>query len=362
MTACEPGGVEIEIHRGPLADLLDDWEGVFAADPRATPFVSPAWGRVWWEHWGVGADLWAAVVRDGARTVGLAPLIAQRVGPFRLLRVLGGEPGDYWDVLSVPERRSEVLDALCDELARLSGSWDVMLLDALSPGTETDAALERHSALRVSRRPPVVCPAIELPHSFDDYLASLPRKRRANLQRHLRRLDGGEVELRELNGEGELRSAIRRWHEIRERQWRAKRRRMYGLQVTARFRDFIADVVVALVPAGMASLWEFRSHGEVVGLNLNFHDPRSFYWYLGGYEPEFGSLGIGKVAIGHAIRSSITAGRSLYDFTRDPEPYKYWYGAEDRISPSMLAAAPGARGAVALAAAKSLARLRRIRG
>jgi CelD/BcsL family acetyltransferase involved in cellulose biosynthesis len=55
----------------------------------------------------------------------------------------------------------------------------------------------------------------------------------------------------------------------------------------------------------------------------------TYYWYLGGYDPQTAALGVGKIAIGEGIRTSIDAGRGRYDFMIGAEPYKYWYGARD---------------------------------
>src|SRR5207247_10178868 len=86
----------------------------------------------------------------------------------------------------------------------------------------------------------------------------------------------------------------------------------------------------------LALVWEFVRDDEVVGSFINFCDSRAFYEYVGAFAPEFGRLAIGKVATAEGIRSSIAAGRSYYDFTRGGETYKYWYGAVDRISPTVV--------------------------
>jgi CelD/BcsL family acetyltransferase involved in cellulose biosynthesis len=83
-------------------------------------------------------------------------------------------------------------------------------------------------------------------------------------------------------------------------------------------------------------VWEFVRGDEVIGVFINFCDARSFYQYLGAFAPELGHLAIGKVATAEGIRSSIAAGRSYYDFTRGNEEYKYWYGAVDRLSPTVV--------------------------
>jgi CelD/BcsL family acetyltransferase involved in cellulose biosynthesis len=73
-----------------------------------------------------------------------------------------------------------------------------------------------------------------------------------------------------------------------------------------------------------------------VGTYLNFVDTRSFYQYLGGFDPEFGHLGLGKLAIVQGIRSSIELGRRHYDFMLGDEQHKYFFGAEDRMVESFV--------------------------
>jgi CelD/BcsL family acetyltransferase involved in cellulose biosynthesis len=179
-------------------------------------------------------------------------------------------------------------------------------------------------------------PGIELPSSFEDYLATLPQTRRTNLRRRLRHLDDGELELREVTLADELGPAVARWHELRVRQWDTLGKPLMREHRSARFRNFFTDLLRELVPAGLALMWEFRQAGELVGSYVNFVDARAFYQYLGGFEPSASGLGIGKIATGLGIRSSIEGGRQYYDFLLGAESYKYWYGATDRESVSLV--------------------------
>ena len=43
----------------------------------------------------------------------------------------------------------------------------------------------------------------------------------------------------------------------------------------------------------------------VVGSFINFADDVAYFWYLGGFEPDATSLGLGKIAIGHGIRTKL---------------------------------------------------------
>jgi CelD/BcsL family acetyltransferase involved in cellulose biosynthesis len=325
--------MDVTLHQDQIGDLLPEWAELFAADDRATPYQSPGWARAWWRHWAGGSRPWLLAVRDGERLVGLAPLCSERVLGLRRLRV-NGEPGDYWDVLALPEYRTAVEEVVGQELQRRQKDWDVLVLSQLPHGSSFAGALER-AGLRAVHRSAVACPGIALPDSFDAYLATLPTSRRTNLRRRLRNLDEGELELRVPPIE-EFPAAIDRWQALRERQWAAMDKRLTREHTTPRFRDFLLEVTTDLVPAGLALVWEFVREGEVVGSFINFCDARAFYQYLGGFAPELGRLAIGKVATAEGIRASIADGRSYYDFMRGDEPYKYWYGADNRPSPTVV--------------------------
>jgi CelD/BcsL family acetyltransferase involved in cellulose biosynthesis len=283
-------------------------------------------------------------VRDEGRLVGLLPLCRDRLFGLRILRG-NSEPGDYWDMLAVPTARPAAEAAVAGELRARRHDWDALILDQLAPGSTIAAALER-VGLRVSHRSAVQCPGVTLPDSFDAYLASLPTRRRTNLRRRLRILDEGEVEMRK-PGVEELPDVLKRWQALRVRQWDAMGKQLNPIQAQPRFRHLLADVTAELVPAGRADVSEFVRDGEVIASFVNFCDDRAFYQYVGAFAPEFGRLALGKVATADAIRSSIVAGRTYYDFARGNEAYKYEYGAVDRLSPTVILGSRHVRSIVA---------------
>jgi CelD/BcsL family acetyltransferase involved in cellulose biosynthesis len=89
-----------QVHDCSPEDVLEEWEGLFAADHEATPFASPGWGRAWWRHWGGSVRPWLVLARAGVDVRGMASLVIERHGPLRVLRPLGGEPADHWVVLA----------------------------------------------------------------------------------------------------------------------------------------------------------------------------------------------------------------------------------------------------------------------
>jgi CelD/BcsL family acetyltransferase involved in cellulose biosynthesis len=286
-------------------------------------------------HLGGGAEPWLVTVRDGERLVGLAPLALDCRRGKRALKLIGKEPGDYWDVIALPEQRESVNRAVAAELARREGQWDFLFL-AGQPGDALTPALAGERSLRVRPRSATPCPRVTLPHDFDEYLRLLPGSHRSNVRKHLRRLDQGQVQLREVTDVAALDGAMARWHELHIKRWKGLSKPIDPAHVKPRFREFMLDAMRALVPRRLASVSEFVVEGDVVGVYVNLLDEQAFYWYLGGFEPSRARLGLGKMSVAHGIRWSIESGRRFFDFTRGEESFKYYFGATNRLCPSVV--------------------------
>jgi CelD/BcsL family acetyltransferase involved in cellulose biosynthesis len=349
--------LRVHLDQTPFDGLADDWDELFRGDRSATPFMAYEWARAWWRHYGAGAKAVVVTVRDGDALVGLAPLVIRRRGPIRQLSPLGKEPADYWDVLARDAVRAAVTELVVRELVRIDGEWDVLHLTGLPEASGTTAVVDRLLPRR-EPRPPFRCPGIELPESWDGFLASLPSKRRTDLRRRLRRLDEGELELRTPSGPDAIRGAIARWHEMRERQWAALDKELDPSHRAPVFRDFLAEMAVALVPVGLARVTEVYHAAEPAGVFVTMEDANTVYWYLGAFEPRLRSLAIGKMATAAAIRASIESGRRYFDFTVGDEAYKYDFGAVDRLMPYIVGGTDRLRSRAALVAIRARRRLR----
>jgi CelD/BcsL family acetyltransferase involved in cellulose biosynthesis len=350
--------MDVELVAGPdLESTLRDWEALQASDPELTPFSSAAWARAWLEHWPGPLEPWVMRIRDGERVAGIAPLAVRRVRGLRVLSMIGKEPGDYWDVIAAPNDRVRVAEAVGAELGRRAGAWELGILSCLPVGSPTLEGFAR-AGLRIFRRPPIRSPAIPLPSSFEAYLGTLPRSRRANLRRHLKRLDQGEVVIQEVRQPGEIPDAMNRWRELRARQWQSTGKQINPSHLEDAFCAFMVDAATRLLESGQTCLWQVFHDSRLAGVYLNFCDHRAFYWYLGGYEPDLAGLGVGKIVIAANLRASIQSGREWYDFTRGEDEYKYWYGAQDRLLDSVIVGHPAARSRLALGAARAASRYR----
>ena len=158
------------------------WDRLLERSPAASPFASWAWHWAW-AHSAPPDDLNAsyAVLLHGAGGVleALLPVAVRRV-TFRRREVTAltwaiGELGCpyHLDVLALPEAD---LAAVVPALKALS--WDVVFLSNLAAeapnALQLGAALTRHGCA-VRREALWTSPYVELPSSWEEYLASLSR-------------------------------------------------------------------------------------------------------------------------------------------------------------------------------------------
>jgi hypothetical protein len=96
--------------------------------------------------------------------------------------------------------------------------------------------------------------------------------------------------------------------------------------------DFYHEAAAGLLQSGVLRLYGWRIGERIVATLLGFEHHQRFYYYLGGFDPEFSRLSPGSVIIAHAIEDAIRRGVHEFDFLRGDERYKYRWGARDRFN------------------------------
>jgi CelD/BcsL family acetyltransferase involved in cellulose biosynthesis len=347
--------MQIERHHD-VEPLLAEWTPLHAADDRATPYGSAAWARASLEHYTEGLEPWCLTARDGGELVGLLALTRRRRASMRILRPLGEEHADCFDVLARPDRRSEVQQALARELRRRSGEWDALVLTRLTEGVTFADALGG-AGLHGRSRDSLPHPHLLLPATFDEYLGRFPSERRRRMRRHLDPLDQGRVTMRAPEPD-EIPAAIARLLELRQRQWAAVGKALLPELAEERFRRFLTAIAVELVPAGQARLVEYAAGGHTTAVYLDFVDERATHGFMGGFEPAHARLEPGKLHILATIRATIEAGRGVFSMGRGGEAYKDWFRPEARVSRSVAVTSGRLRSRAALLAGTLAGRLR----
>jgi CelD/BcsL family acetyltransferase involved in cellulose biosynthesis len=314
----------LSVRKQDLECLRGDWQELLSRAPEPHVFHRPTWQKVWLEHFGDGREPLFLAVRDGDHLVGVAPLM--RDGP-RLALVGDHEICDYMDFVVEPGRESEFFAAIFRSLGE--EPWEEMDLRGLaaySPALEALSTATNGLGWRVERELEAVAPHVELPSSWEEYLARLDGKNRHELRRKMRRLrqSGARVELRDLRSPQEVAAGMEDFLRLHTAARQDKADFM-----TPQMEGFFRAMSVALADEGLIRLFMMDLDGWPAATVLCFDCCRQLHLYNSGFDPELSSLSVGLLSKVLCLEVALKEGKGCLDFLRGSEPYKYDLGGQD---------------------------------
>jgi len=334
-----------------LAPYADQWDRLTAG----VPFRSWAWLSSWWRHYGLGGHagggdrrLFALCVFDHTdRLLGLAPwYLDASASRGRVLRPLGsGEVcSDYLSLLCQPGMEYQVTQAVADYLTadRHAGDpdssrWDLLELTDFDAEDRPVDQLIHHLAERnhaIHRQTGPNCWRIELPTTWEAYLATLSKNRRKLLRRLQRNmLDTGRAVLHYVERAEDLAASIELL--IGLHQQRRRSLGEPGCFASPRFAAFHREVMPLLFRQGRLQLVWLELDGRPVAAEYHLVGDGVIYAYQSGVDPETLDRQPGNILTLAALRRAIEMGYRAFDFLRGDEPYKAHFRARPRQSLSV---------------------------
>jgi CelD/BcsL family acetyltransferase involved in cellulose biosynthesis len=300
-----------------MIDPAEHW-ALWRADPRATPFQSPAWLDAWWAHLGQGERI-DVVARDAGRLAAALPCFVWQDGPVRRLVPAGAGTSDYSDALLDP--------ATPDSLDRLWAAidaerWDELLLPDLRSKSPLLGSLP--PGWHADDDPHEICPVLTYPPDRQ-VLAGLSKSRRRKIVHDRNRADHlGGVETR-LAGPDEIDAALDALFALHAARWAAQGEP--GVLADSKTQAFLRAAAPALAEAELLRLAVVRHVGEIVAVLLGFEDGRRGYSYINGVAFTPGQS-FGTLAFACLVEGAAAEGADSFHFLRGEEPYKYAWGAE----------------------------------
>jgi CelD/BcsL family acetyltransferase involved in cellulose biosynthesis len=289
-----------------------------------TPFATWQFQTAWFRAFSPG-PLHLLAAQDGVgEWVGLLPLYETPTPDGPVLRLVGGtDIADYLDLIAVAGREEEVWKALLPALGDLA--WRALDLRPI-PATSTTAGLldglaaASGFACRIDVEEK--CPVIELPETWDGYLARLSGKDRHELRRKIRRADAGQPRI-EVARTPHAMDALMDSFTALHRQSKVGKARFMDESMEAFFRELGR----ALAEAGLAALWMLWLEDRPAAALFCLEQAGAVSLYNSGFDPEARAMSPGVVLIARTIEDAIARGFRRYDFLRGEEPYKYGFGA-----------------------------------
>lgn len=332
--------VELATTDEALRALAADWDELWHSIPAAAPFQSPAWMLPWWEQFGTGQPIAAALRADDGRLLGLLPLYALdepavRSGgqAERKLLPIGAGTTDYLDALLHPLAPHDAAEHLLEQALHQAGSGitacDLVGLPPASP-------------LLAANPPPgwreksvwfEPGAALALPPGTTDLADIVPARKLRDLRlaRHRAGRMGGWTS--EVAGNGSIQRLLAALMHLHQDRWTAADEA--GVFADPRVATFHLATAPKLVASGMLQLWALRLGGRVAAayyaLAAGGVGPGArMLFYLSGYDRGWGMLSPGTLLLGDVLEEGLRRGWRELDFLRGGEVFKSRWGAAER--------------------------------
>jgi CelD/BcsL family acetyltransferase involved in cellulose biosynthesis len=232
---------------------------------------------------------------------------------------------------------------------------DVFVVPAVRTGSVLETTLfERLPRSRVFAAPPTVHRRMELPESYDAFLAGRDRKSRYNLRRQMTQLEerfGERAEMRVLDSRTPLDEVFAQLTEVAAKTYQ------HGLG--AGFLDTPDRRAVVGVSLGRDAFraWVLAVDGSPVAFWQGTVRGRTFVLNTAGYDPEFAQFGVGGYVQQQMFRDLCNDPEiDLVDFGWGDADYKARFGTEQWEEHDVVVYAPTLKGRKAAAIRRSVAR------
>jgi len=315
-------------------NIKEEWDDLLVRSG-GNIFQTWEWQWTWWKHYSKGKRLFILIGREGG-VVGIAPFYLSKSHfglPVKVLSFLGTGPSDYGGIIVLPKRKEEFIKRALSYISSFSNAWDIIDMQQLpenSSCTRFPEGLFKEDGFRYLKLFQDSLPALLLPSTWDEFTSRLSKKFRYNLGYYSRSIrKAHEVDIYSLSeGIKDISCEMNIFFDLHQKRWRAKK--LPGLFWSKRYRDFHLDVADRFCKKGWLALYFLKLDGEVAASLYGFKYNNCFYYYLGGFNPQWNHLSVGTILTGEVIHDSISEKLSYFDFLRGDEDYKFKWGAVPR--------------------------------
>ncbi|MBI2830421.1 MAG: GNAT family N-acetyltransferase [Chloroflexi bacterium] len=286
-------------------------------------FVLPVWLKAWWQECNSSAQLDLSAVRQEDKVIGISPLMIRDSKAFL---VGSADICDYLDFIVVPGMEAVFFNTLLDELKQKG----IEHLD-LGPVRPDSSVMTHLVNIARGRGYEVTCQKedisleLDLPGTWDEYLALLTTKQRHEVKRKLRRLlEAGQTDYRSITDSAEVNRHMDTFLKMFTRSRDDK-----AAFLTGQREAFFRTMADTLSGAGLLKLGILELDTRPVSMVICFDYNDSLYLYNSAYEPEYSSLSVGLLCKALCIKEAIQENKKKFDFLKGDETYKYHLGGTD---------------------------------
>jgi len=319
-----------------LETLWSDWEQLEQNLRPRTPFTSPLWNKLWWQHFAahgtwVRDELFVLAVRNefGA-LIAVAPMMVTSrpaFGPVRVraLQSLGADENvtELRSIICRPEHQAEVIVALTDYLHRVADHWDWVQWSGIAAEGPSRELLARASPVQWGRTVPNYY--LPLPQTWNELKAGLSRNMKEALRKcynSLRRA-GHEPAFRVVSDPAKTGVALEKFYELHAARSRVTAPPLHAntfARETA--RNFFTEYAQHMAERGQLRIFQLVVGGEVIATRVGFVLGNDLYLYYSGYLIEWGQHSVMTTVVAESIKWAIEHGLTCVGLSTGSDPSK----------------------------------------
>lgn len=262
-------------------------------------------------------------VRQGEKIVGIAPLMLDD----QTARFIGDiDVCDYQDFITTPGLEEDFFNTLLDDLNK-NGISDLDLKHVRPDSTVLTslAATATGRGYKVVNKQEDISLEVNLPPSWDEYLAILNTKQRHEVKRKLRRLgEAGKVGHRCLDAGQEIEEYLALFLRLFPMSREDKASFM-----TPQMELFFKDLAKATAEIGLLRFGIVELDDQPIAMTMGFDYKNTHFLYNSAYDPRFNYLSAGLLCKVLCLKESIEKGKKKWDFLKGAEAYKYQLGGKE---------------------------------
>ena len=296
-----------------IQSLEDEWEDL-ADRTSSTPFVRPGWIAAWWRAFGSGTLTLLTSRRDG-RLAGVVPVVRRH-------RKLEVPTNWHTPVFGVVAEDEDVARELCYEMfATGARRVDLAFVDEDDPHADAFRWAAAHAEFRVSGRTLLRSPYIDTSGDWSEMESSLGRKRRSEIRRRRRLLEGqGTVELQIEAGAERLGPLLSEGFRVEAAAWKGLR--STAIASRADTKAFYTEVAAWAARKGWLRLAFLRVDGRALAFDLCLEHDGVHYLLKTGYDPAFRAFGPGILLRHDMLARAYALGLKRYEFLGNDDHWK----------------------------------------
>jgi len=335
-----------------LEPFRDAWDALAGG----CVFRSWTWLSTWWRHYGQGDPrrelrVWLAFRARRGEPESLVAVLPCYIEASwtrgRVLRLLGdGEVcSDHLGLLGPLAEAGGALgnaaEVIATELAQ-RGDWDLLDFDAVDGDDSATLRFSESLTLHdctTSRMLGEQCWVIDLPPTWDEFLAMQSKSHRKQLRQLERRvLESGRADWKLVRSIEEFADAWSTLVDLHQRRRKSLGER--GCFASPAWAAFHGEVAQRLLARGRLRLSVLELDGRPIAAEYHLDGDRATLAYQGGLDPERLAEEPGQLSTICSIKRAIDQKHTQFDLLRGDEPYKAHWRAAPRQAVRLAAVPP----------------------